>query len=372
MFSIAVFLFLTTHWTSPRVRADILDDILSLATSARDRATEARNRATEARDRATEARERATEARNSANELRDNARLGLTALTSQVRDTITEAVEDMQQFVERELEGRDAFIADGGCSLAVCEPFRQDLVSFLQNIQALMNMILSFLELEELYLDFDREVQIINVIPGRALYPLYRVLMVESQLFGPELFDRLDAAVNDLAVLKEALQGPAAQAAAARGDSPPLDSEVMSCTFVMNQYEAISMAKRAVSLHGIMFKVMGKRLKAKGETTAEGANPGIHGYINVTIKDNKEKSVGETLESVSEALSKIAEFADDKLRDCVVYTTLLDSRDRQQEILDAVKALEPPKGGQADLDNDGNVDLADFSLFMNDFGTSGP
>ena len=41
-----------------------------------------------------EARDRATEARNSANELRDNARLGLEALTGQIRNLIDEAVED--------------------------------------------------------------------------------------------------------------------------------------------------------------------------------------------------------------------------------------------------------------------------------------
>jgi hypothetical protein len=342
-----------------RARADIIDDILSVSTAARDRATEARNRATEARN-------RATEARNAAEELRDNARLGLAALTTQIRTTISEAVEDMQQMVERELEGRDAFITDGGCSQAVCAPFRQDLVTFLQDIQAITNLTLAILEAEELQINFDRQIDIINLIPGRALYPLYRVLAAEGNLLGPELLNRMSATRDDLAVLKEALQEPAVRASAAAGDAPtPLESEVAGCTFVMNNYDRISAAKKAVSLHGVMFKVMGKRLSATGETTATGTNPGIAGYINVTIKDNKVKSTGEILDGVSEALSKIADFADDKLRDCVTFSALLKAQQKQQDILDAVTA----KG--ADLDGDGDIDLVDYSFFQSAFGAAG-
>jgi hypothetical protein len=340
-------------------RADIIDDILSVSTAARDRATEARNRAIEARD-------RATEARDAARELRDNARLGLAALTTQIRTMISEAVEDMQQMVERELEGRDAFIADGGCSQAVCVPFRQDLITFLQDIQAITNLILSILDAEELQINFDRQIDIINLIPGRALYPLYRVLAAEGNLLGPELLRRMSATKDDLAVLKEALHGPAGQASAAAEEAPtPLESEVAGCTFVMNNYNRISTAKKAVSLHSVMFKVMGKRLSATGETTAEGANPGIHGYINVTIKDNKVKSVGEILDGVSESLSKIADFADDKLRDCVTFSALLTAQQKHQDILDAITV----KG--ADLDGDGDIDLVDFSLFQSAFGETG-
>ncbi len=354
-------------------RGDIFDDILSISTAARDRATEARDRATEARTRATEARDRATQARDAATELRDNARLGLAALTAQVRTMIDEGIEDMQDMIERELEGRDAFIADGGCSLAVCVPFRQNLVTFLDDVQDIMNLILDILDANELQINFDRQIEIINLIPGRLLFPLHRVLAAEGNLLGPELLERTSVLKSDLAVLKDALLEPAERRSTAAGETP-LESEVAGCAFVMNNYDLISNAKKGVSAHGVLFKVMGKRLSATGETTAEGANPGIHGYINVTVKDNKVKAMGETLDSASEALSKIAEFADDKLRDCVTFTAHLDAKNKHQEILDAIAEIQAPAPTRpADLDGDGDADLADYSLFQSDFGNmAGP
>src|SRR5688572_3033474 len=98
-------------------RADILEDILGIATAARDRATEARNNAANARDRATEARNNAATARDNAAaardtamtardtaiEMRDNMRAGLDALSSNVQAAIDEAIEDLQQDLADEL-----------------------------------------------------------------------------------------------------------------------------------------------------------------------------------------------------------------------------------------------------------------------------
>lgn len=346
----------TALGTGSRVQADILDDILSLTTAARDRATQARDRAVEARD-------RATEARNSANELRDNARLGLEALTGQIRDLIDEAVEDMQRLVESELEGRDAFVADGGCSLAVCEPFRESLVTLLQDIETLANTLLTIAELDGAHLDLQRERDIVNLLPGRALYPLYRVLGGDGNLMGnvaggSGLLQRMSEMVDQLLVLKSALEEQYCGSEPAVDDTL-LGSEVKKCACVQANANAVENAAKGIKYTGMGIKLIGKRLKAKGETTASGANPGIHGYIQVTIKDNKRKEWGETLEGLGDALSKVAESADDKLRDCLVFST-------QAEILQGLSDVKGQRRG--DFNDDGVIDLADYSQFQLVFG----
>lgn len=349
------------------VRAAILDDILGVATTARDRATQARDRATEARNRATLAFDRAAEARDNTQELVDNARMGLAALNDQVRDMITHAIEDMQQLVERELEGLSEFTADGGCSAAVCEPFRQDLIEWLQHTQAIVNSLFSIFHADELHLNFDREIAILNVIPGRLLFPLYRVLSADNSLVGTALLDRLSETESNLALIKDALAGSAPSAANRQGQTP-LESEVASCAFLMDHYDAVGEAKMEVSDLATILKLSAKWLKSKGETTAEGANPGIHGYINVTIKDNALKEFGEKIEGVSEGLAKAAEKIDDKARDCVLFTAHLDTLKNQQDILNAIDGIKCPAVARtADLDRDGDTDLADYSLFQGAF-----
>jgi len=339
-------------------KADILDDILGATTAARDRATQARDRATEARD-------RATAARDSANEIRDHVREGVAALTDEVQTLISEAVEDLQQIAADELEGRDAFLTDGGCSMAVCEPFRENLVSLLRNIEALVNTVLSILEMEDLQFDFEREITVINLLPGRALFPLFRVLAVESNLLGSDtrgsgFLGQLSDAVAKLMVLKEALEDKIC------GEDPKgepktlLESEVRKCRCVMDNAANVEVAAKRVKLTGLALKLVGKGLSAKGETTAGGINPGIHGYINLTIKDNKKKAWGERLDGLSDILSKIAEAADDKLRDCLNFST-------QAEILAGLGEIKAALDG--DLDRDGDIDLGDYSLFQRAFGS---
>lgn len=348
-------LMLTAAWSTPVAKADILDDIFDLTTAARDRATQARDRAIEARD-------RATEARNSANEIRDNVRQGVAALSVQVRTLISEAVEDLQGIVDDELEGREAFIADGGCSLAVCEPFRENLVMLLQNIQALVNTILEIVEMNELRLDFDREIDLINLLPGRVLFPLHRIFAVDTNLLGDTrgsgLVTRLSDTVDKLQVLKEALED---RFCGKEPDGEPkslLEKEVRKCACVLNNADPVENAAKSVKLTGLALKLIGKRLSAKGETTAGGINPGVHGYINLTIKDNKKKAWAETLDGLSEALSKIAEGADDKLRDCLIFST-------QAEILQGLQNVKPVLTG--DFDADGDIDLADYAHFQRKF-----
>jgi hypothetical protein len=167
-----------------RSRADILDDIKAISRGAAIRAGEARDRADEARD-------RATEVRDSAADIRDDFRDGLALVTDEMRTAVDEAVEDLERLILETTEGREDFVADGGCSLDVCEPFRRDLISLFQNLQDLLNVLYDIAEMDAMHVDFQRLIRLLEQAPGRALFPVFQIVGEANNIFQGGLVDRL-------------------------------------------------------------------------------------------------------------------------------------------------------------------------------------
>lgn len=316
--------------TAPAVRADILDDILSIVTAARDRATEARNNAASARDRAIEARNNAATARDTAIEMRNTMQEGLNVLTDQIRAAIADAVEDLQQGIEEERAGMDAFVADGGCSLAVCQPFRQDLVRFLRLTESTINTLYDIADLNATEADFGTLITLVETLPGRALYPLYRTIGVETNIFAPGGF------VDRLAEVNQQLQLIAHVLDEGQSDGEPagdvLDQELSDCEFVLAHLAEIKRATSILGKFGLAATVVGKGLSAAGETQIhkQGA---VWGWAGVSLQNNRPKKIGIVIEGLGSAIDSATTFAGIKLRHCAGVGIASEARDRQNEIL---------------------------------------
>ncbi len=330
------------------VQADILDDILS-------KTNQASTRAAAARDRAIEARDRAKEARDSADETRDRVREGVATLTDQIRDMISEAVEDVQRLVAEEIDGRDEFLGQSGCSTELCEPFRQDMVTLLDNIQSITNCLFVITELDQVNIDLTREIGIVQDLPGRALFPLYRVLSKESNMFESGLLPKLNTLALDLIELKEFVVDTA-------------------CTPVWDDTNRATLVVRSATLSASTLQLIGKTMVSIGETEFFG-DAGIHGYAHINVKLNSLKKWGGRLVGLADTVIPVVQFAGRKVDYCINLQNQEQNQAElmqgQQDILAAINALNCcTSGGVADLNDDGIVDLLDYALFQQAFGST--
>ena len=340
----------TTVGVSRAAWGDILDDILSSSQQAGNRAATARDRATEARD--------------AAREVRDNARDGVAALTDQLRTAINDAVEDLRRTLEDELGGSDyaAFVdGENGCS-ADCEQFRLELRSFLLDLETVSNTLFVITGLDTMQFDFDRLRGIVDNLPGRVLFPLYRVLAVENDNLLGSIVELLDNTAADLSLVQDVFSTEGM-----RMGTPLCD--VMTENPGLFEATAIALTTRAVAT-----KLVGKLFAALGETTASG-DAGIHGYVHITYEDNFPKKFAAIIEAISESNFYVAEAVSSKLEFCLTLKTETDTEARyqavmtgQQEILGAIAAINcSSTQASADLDLDGDTDLVDYSLFQQAF-----
>jgi hypothetical protein len=311
---------------APRAGAgDPLEDILDLVTAGRDRVTEARSRATEARDRATEARDRAIE-------LREGVEDRLALLTNEMNTAIDEAAEDLQRLIIESREGRADFVADGGCSLAVCEPFRQDLVTLFDRIERLVNGLYDIAGVEGLNVELQPVIDLIEALPGRALFPLYRALAQDNNVLSGGLLDRLDEVVEDIAMLREALGQEQFRVAA--GDEPDygndndnthLGKELDRCMWWDEHRLGLKRAYVSVASVGLAVKLTGKILNAVGETKI-GAMCGM-AALEVQLTSSPLLRLGKILGKASDVMFWSSNIVSNKSQYCTLAFVQDDVRD---------------------------------------------
>lgn len=321
---------------TPSAPADILNDILDIATAARDRATEARNNAANARDRATEARNNAATARDNAAaardtavtardtaiEMRDNMRAGVEALSSNVQAAIDEAIEDLQQDVADELDGRDAFVQGGSG-----EAFRQQLIALLENSEALLNALNTAAGMPEARADFGREAALINAVPVRLLYPLYRALVAEAPgvlASFNELLHRAAADVQIVAALLLNSTGPI------EGDL--LDNELHACAYALDNLVELRRAASDLTKFAIGARVVGALLKAAG-TTELHKSAAVWGWVGLSIKNSRVKKLGELIDGAGGVVNSLSGYVSAKTSYCAAIGIEGEARDRDREIL---------------------------------------
>jgi hypothetical protein len=239
----------------------------------------------------------ATGARAAAEEMRTRLRSGVNDLTADLQTMIDEAAAEARVILAEEKEGRDAFLPGGECA-AACTAFRNDLIELLTNLESLSKSVIDSTGLNA-DPDLTKLIESIRVAPGKVLFPLYRVTQA---LLASNLPERLAVAANDVKALTTlVLSGP-----------PDLPD---ACELIAPRTTEIERAVRGVSVVGALVKIVGKVFNAVGETEFEGYAGGW-GFVGGTIKSNKKKTVGELLTGVSDAMSKVADYANGKLDLC--------------------------------------------------------
>lgn len=261
------------------------------------------------------ARTAAEQARTAAVEMQTKLQSGLNGLTAELQTMVDEAAADARQILAEESAGRDAFLPGGQCA-AACTAFRSDLIELLTNLETLSKSVVESTRLNA-DPDLSKFVASVQAAPGRVLYPLYRVTGV---VLASDLPQRLDDAARRLQVLSAlVLNGPQ--------DLPD------ACEVIVPRTTEVEHAARAVIVVGAIVKVVGKLFNAVGETEFEG-QAAVWGWVGGTIKSNWKKTLGETLTGLSDAMSKLAAYANGKLDLCAT----LAFRDESASALAAISA----------------------------------
>lgn len=283
--------------------------------------------------RAGEARDRALEARDSVNEIRDRVRQGAEALTGQVLSTLSDAVQEVQNTIQQELDGVGDFLADGGPA----EPFRQDLIMLLQKIEIIMNALYDIAGLDMKF-SLARPIGIIENLPRPILFPLHRFLATGSNFFDSGIVQRLDELADSLSLMRDLV----VEGDDSRGPDPYtlcLDAETddrfcneillreaygATCRLFLGDppnTERISVVKTVsgvVTTSATGLKLIAKGLIAIGATGLADAEKkiGIHGYIGIHLKNNFPKQLGSFLDGVADATLHVPSYVSSKLKHC--------------------------------------------------------
>jgi len=345
---------------------DVTQDIWNLLNSVSDRVDTAITRATDARD-------RATEARDHAGEMVDNMHDGVQNLTGEMRARIQDGVDALQQALLDELAGATDFTNGPNSCSAECEAFRSDIITLLTSIQDISNALLSIAGING-QADFSGEVSFLNSLSGKVLYPLYRVFQTL-----PVLNQDFLTSMSEVAAGLEEVAPYLADTVVARGTTVDV-CEVLAQNDQL--VERIITVATNIDKVGKGSQMAGAVVKAIGKSKFA-ARVGIWGWAGFSYTSGLLERIGEHLESLGNRLEPIAEKLERKLQYCVLKVneeeiiSAVDANHNevsqsQQAILAAVTALQAAHGNGADLNSDGIVDLADYSMFQNLFGSTVP
>jgi hypothetical protein len=311
LLTIAVFLSMFTLATP--ADAQILQNIL--------------DRASQARDRAIQARDRATEARNHAQDVRATIQDAVQTLTGQIRDVITDSLDEATRIVNDELDGYSAFVNGG------CPSFRQDLVTMLQRFEDLLNALAAIADPQAPSISFVDEMGIVNAIPCQVLFPLHRAMTAVDSLDG-QLLDRMNDTTAALWLLRPIVAGQYVDVAAnASGSSIDYELAQMVNQLILNNPTAVNNAALTVNGLGITVKTIGKRLQSKGNTGLAAIKLQIHGYAGVALQSDQKMKWGTILVGISEILSKVGSTAGTKISHAMLIGSLAELRDNQDAII---------------------------------------
>lgn len=297
---------------APSAAAQSLQEILDVATAARDRAIQARDRA--------------TEARNVANSIESTIQTGVQTLTGQMRTFISDALAEATRVVNEELAGRDTFV-NGPAGPA----FRQQLVGLLQNLETIFNGLLSTTGPATPSVSFADEIQLLQSLPLQVLYPLYRAL----QPLDPLLQGLPVVLANAANAMQQVQQLLVTRYSGIPGASI-IDYELgqSSTQVILANPTAFRDAVQALQGAGGLVKLVGKILEAKGHTGLAAMKLQIHGYAGVALASDQKMKWGTKLTGIAEMMMKTADSVSEKIDRAILFGSLGELRDNQRRIIE--------------------------------------
>jgi hypothetical protein len=274
-----------------------------------------------ARDFAQTASSHALDARNRANTILSRINTGYDYL-EHLESTIQGIIDELKDQIDELQEGRAEFLGNNCDFHSPCGRFSTDLVDLLTGIEGMNNAIFRATPVD-VNVDFGRMKRLIENAPGRALYPLYRVLASEIPIMESGFMDSLPERVSDLEFLADILQPPVGPASVGDFDQ---------CEFLLENSQRADQAITGGTGIGVAVLGFGKLLIAAGETHLYG-KVGIHGYPGIALKNNRLKKFGGVSAGTGHAILAITGAVSNKLRYCTMTASNEQILANQEKIL---------------------------------------
>lgn len=245
-----------------------------------------------------------------------------------LQDTIEEAVGDLKSRVDEMNEGRGEFLGNDCDSNSPCGQFRGEMLGVIDDFALSNNALLRAANLD-VEADFGRLRSLVQQAPGRALFPLYRVLDGHLPIMESGFSDMLSELALHLDFLALAL-APAEQSV--QFDAPS------SCDILLDDPAFSQNAVVVTTGAGVVLTLLGKTLDGLGETHLEG-KAGVHGYPGILVKQNSRKQWGALFSGLGDGVGRIATAGSNKLRYCTMVENQRMVLANQRMILDNQRKL---------------------------------
>ena len=297
----------------------------------------------------------AENAQADASEIVMRVRNGVATLKDKLRDLIDESVDDIQAVVDRELEGRDAFINDGTGAR-----FKDDLVTLLEEVGALFDTLAGIVPGGP-QASFDDEIEFLRdaQVPVRVLWPLYRMTSALEADFPNGLIEQLREANGSLQVLAPIFRGDGEQPRV--GGNRPGSASSRAQTFgrpslfsvpgkpsswidyaygnvpsiVRNNPDLVADAVARIRRKSLALKVFAGYLQEKSAMTGiiKKKPVQLHGYVGLLVETDLAGAWGLRFRSMADVLDHVADKAEISLEQAITMGALRELRNNQQEIL---------------------------------------
>lgn len=257
---------------------------------------------------------------------------------SKLKNMISDIKGMLKTAVDTQQDGISTFISGGGCGLndgTPCGNFKGDLTQMLQTFEDVNNTLLNFHNIPLLNIQVEDPglATLIVKIPGRVLFPMYKVMM-KTHLLDSGLMQALEDTKLRLDDLKYALYQNTSSISSVSLSAIPSSLEI--CQSIDERSTTITVAATAVKGVGYVAKLVGTLFKTTSETVLAGPvemDAGIHGYVHGTMYQNTQSALGKAISGIGGLLVSISTTASTKVTSCRGMVQQAISRGNQEAIL---------------------------------------
>ena len=255
---------------------------------------------------------RVTDIRNKINETIQSLRDGRNKFTSDLRASVTEAIETAKTTVADEKAGRDEFIAVG------CEAFKASTTDMLLASQDAVDSALAIAGLNGGLFNTERARAKVNDASCRLLYPVYRAVGPGIEQAQADITVSANATANGFSRLQTIIEDQTRPLECKSGSAPVCAVlESRNCgAYVRNAAEIteiLDVGRKTVT--GL--RVSGKTASAAGKIGIWKAVVAIWGWVGGDIEFNLPEFIAETTAAVAEAIEPQVQKQTIRLNSCV-------------------------------------------------------
>ena len=255
---------------------------------------------------------RVTDIRNKINETIQSLRDGRNKFTSDLRASVTEAIDTAKTTIEDEKAGRDEFIAAG------CEAFKVSTTDMLLASQDAVDSAFALAGINGGLFNTQRARTKINDASCRLLFPVYRAVGPGIEQAQADITMSANATANGFSRLKMLIDDRTRPLECKSGSAP-------ICA-VLNSKNCSAYVRNATEINEILeigrktvtgLRVSGKTASAAGKIGVWKAAVAIWGWVGGDIEFNLPEFIADITEAVAEAIEPQVVKQSGRLTACV-------------------------------------------------------